>query len=329
MTGNIDSGRVCPVDYLYRPEDLSRQTTTDADTLYVVGGMYGNPFALRAVKNIVSAEQDTAANVKLIFNGDFNWFNKSSEDFENINNQVLQNDALRGNVETEISRPGFGGGCGCGYPPSVSNEVVTWSNEIIDQLHQTATDHPLIQQALQQLPMYRRYRIGGTTVNVVHGDCRSLAGWAFSRQNLLAETDSVTNDAQASDAQIIACTHTCEPFATIVGSPDNPLAIINNGSAGMPNLNNGNYGIITRISTIPAPMTCLYGTQVNSVHLDAIAVNYPQEALLDWFTTLWPAGTAAHRSYYKRLTTGTNQGLSQSLGRGFSIACELTAARRA
>ncbi len=322
MTGTINTGRVCPLDYLYRPEDPGNAPPADVDTLYVVGGLYGNPFALHEIEKLVAAEQTGASSVKLVFNGDFNWFNHNGEDFDALNRTVLQHDAVRGNVETEISRTQFGGGCGCGYPASVSNEVVEWSNEIIDVLHQTASRQPVIKEALLQLPMFRRYRIGSTSVNVIHGDSRSLAGWSFSRQNLMAASASLTQDALAGNAEIIACTHTCEPFATVLGNTEKSVAIINNGSAGMPNLDNGLYGIISRISTLPAPMPCLYGTQTNSVYVDAIAVHYQQDELLDWFGTHWPEGSPAYRSYHERLTTGTSQTVTQSIGSGFSISAK-------
>ena len=54
------------------------QKTSDRDVLYVVGGLYGNAFALNAVEQLASKE---SGNVRICFNGDFNWFNKSLEDF--------------------------------------------------------------------------------------------------------------------------------------------------------------------------------------------------------------------------------------------------------
>ena len=43
---------------------------------------------------------------KLVFNGDFNWFNADAMAFEGINRVVLQHVALRGNVETELAAIG-------------------------------------------------------------------------------------------------------------------------------------------------------------------------------------------------------------------------------
>jgi hypothetical protein len=42
-------GRSCPLVYQYQPEELAQPAQLEADTLYVVGGLYGNPAALQAV----------------------------------------------------------------------------------------------------------------------------------------------------------------------------------------------------------------------------------------------------------------------------------------
>jgi hypothetical protein len=39
-------GRSCPLAYRYQPEALAQPAQLEADTLYVVGGLYGNPAAL-------------------------------------------------------------------------------------------------------------------------------------------------------------------------------------------------------------------------------------------------------------------------------------------
>ena len=42
-------GRSCPLAYRYQPEALAQPAKLEADTLYVVGGLYGNPVALPAL----------------------------------------------------------------------------------------------------------------------------------------------------------------------------------------------------------------------------------------------------------------------------------------
>lgn len=52
--------------------------------------------------------------------------------------------------------------------------------------------------------------------------------------------------------------------------------VINNGSAGMPNFKGTNFGLLTRISTRPAPDS-LYGTVIDGVHFDAVPIRIPTE----------------------------------------------------
>ena len=88
--------------------------------LFVVGGLYGNPFAFSAVEDLVSRE--ASSSVKVVFNGDFNFFNTNMEDFVALNSAISSRHlAIAGNVELEISADHMGSqGCGCGYPTYVS-----------------------------------------------------------------------------------------------------------------------------------------------------------------------------------------------------------------
>ena len=43
-----DAGRVCPVDYRLASDAFAGDPEVACDVLYVVGGLYGNPFALDA-----------------------------------------------------------------------------------------------------------------------------------------------------------------------------------------------------------------------------------------------------------------------------------------
>ena len=322
-----DTGRVCPLDYLYTPAKLADSPVTATDTLYVIGGLYGNPFALAEIEKLVASE-----NARCIFNGDFNWFNCKEDAFNSVNNTVLQHDTLRGNVETEISREpldnGFGGGCGCGYPSNVSDEVVSWSNQIIARLNEVASKSPDIQKQLQALPVTRRYQIGNSIAQVVHGDCRSLGGWSLSRENLSTPTKETVADVAACKAHIIACTHTCDPVATTLNtdilntanSQMDSIAVINNGAAGMPNFDHDLFGVITRISISRSPHTTVYGAVRDGVHIDAIPVHYDHTSFLEWFQDLWPPGSAAHKSYFDRIANGARTTVTESAGNGFQLA---------
>src|SRR6185436_2961542 len=128
-------GRKCPLSYRYGPAALARTADFEAETLYAVGGLYGNPLALRSVLELADAEP---GRVTLVFNGDFNWFNVDAAGFASINEAVLAHRALRGNVETELANAQGGADCGCGYPDSVGDAEVARSNEIMARLHEAA-----------------------------------------------------------------------------------------------------------------------------------------------------------------------------------------------
>ena len=112
------AGRICPYDYRYSPTVFARAPDFVADTLYVVGGLYGNFAALTAVGDLAACED---APPQIVFNGDFHWFDAEPEWFAAIERGVAPHRALRGNVETEIAREtDIGAGCGCAYPESVA-----------------------------------------------------------------------------------------------------------------------------------------------------------------------------------------------------------------
>jgi hypothetical protein len=176
MSSAQQPGRSCPLHYRYTPESLNRAADFVADTLYVIGGLYGNAAALRAIKELAAAE---AVAPTLAFNGDFNWFNIDASGYRAINEIVLRHHALRGNVETELANDDDAAGCGCGYPDSVSDAEVERSNTILARLRETAKTLPELRAQLAALPMSRVAQVGKLRVAIVHGDCESLAGWSY------------------------------------------------------------------------------------------------------------------------------------------------------
>ena len=303
MNSGAAPGRNCPLHYRYAPQDLARPADFHADTLYVIGGLYGNVPALEAVLALAAAEP---APVTLAFNGDFNWFNIDDAGFRAINSEVLRHHALRGNVETEIADDHSDAGCGCGYPDNVSNAEVERSNAIAQSLRDTARRHADLREQLAALPMNRVAEVGGVRVALVHGDLESLAGWLLSRESLASEKTKniVQKQILMSRCSIVASSHTCLPVALSLDNGGSPRAIFNNGAAGMPNFRDTHYGVITRIATTPALLTPLYGMRISNIHLDAIAVHYDHARWQREFLAHWPAGSAGHGSYYQRIVRG-------------------------
>ncbi len=298
------AGRCCPIRYRYGAKTISRAPIVDADVLYVVGGLYGNLPALDAIEAMARSE---AGGVTLCFNGDFNWFNVDEGSFREINRRVLAHQAILGNVEAELGVDGDDAGCGCAYPDSVDEAVVQRSNRIHARLKATSARFPEILDALASLPMFARYRVGDCRIGVVHGDADSLAGWSFDPPALdRVENRTWLKEAfEQAEVDVVASTHTCMPaLRTIPRAPDKAV-VVNNGAAGMPNFNAGNFGLITRMSTAPGPHIPAYGTRVAGIHVEALRVDYDHPAWQAQFLRNWPEGSDAYRSYFSRISEGT------------------------
>jgi hypothetical protein len=320
-------GRSCPLHYRYSPQDLARAPDFHADTLYVIGGLYGNMPALDAVLQLAAREHAPAT---LVFNGDFNWFNIDARGFHAINDEVLRHHALRGNVETEIADDDESAGCGCGYPDWVGDGEVERSNAIILNLRDTARCHPDLRSRLATLPMHRVAEVGDVRVAIVHGDLESLSGWALSQEILAADNAKLIVQKQivASGCRIVASSHTCLPVAVRLETSIGPCGVFNNGAAGMPNFRATHFGVITRIATTPAVQTTLYGTRLGGVYVDALSVHYDQQRWHNDFLRMWPPGSAAHASYYRRITAGPAYNIEQAARLAPPRPTELKEARK-
>lgn len=305
-------GRSCPVHYRYAPATFARDADLIAETLYVVGGLYGNRPALDAVLAMAAAERSPA---RIVFNGDFHWFDANDEAFRAVDDAVRAHVAIRGNVETEISSDDDAAGCGCGYPDSVSDADVARSNAILARLRETAKRHPDRRARLGALPMQLVAQVGALRVGIVHGDGESLAGWGFDVAALDAAgaADRLTDLFRTANVDGFASSHTCLPVLREVPYGGAVKWIANNGAAGMPNFAGTTFGVFTRISMhAPPPNSALYGTRRADVSIDAIALHYDHARWLDEFLASWPAGTPAHESYYQRIVRGPAYALERA-----------------
>jgi predicted phosphodiesterase len=303
-------GRFCPSHYRYSPAVFARAADFKARSLYIVGGLYGNPFALETV--LAMARRESAA---LVFNGDFNWFNVNPTEFERVNEAVLLHVALRGNVETEIAGEDSGAGCGCAYPEWVGDAEVERSNEILGRLRGTARAFPQLRARLGELPMYLVAEIGGLRVGIVHGDAESLAGWQFSQEALGEHPERAQALLAGAGIDVFACTHTCLPVMQQITGPRGTALVVNNGAAGMPNFRDTRFGLATRIASAPSTQA-LYGTRLGATTVEAVPVRYDHEAWIARFDRVWPAGSPASLSYRKRIASGPGYEVEQAVRTG-------------
>ena len=313
----MSPGRSCPLQYRYAPDVFARAADIHAETIYVIGGLYGNVPALSAILELADAESIPPT---LVFNGDFNWFNIDNDGFQAVNREVLRHTALRGNVETELAQPaGAEGiaGCGCSYPDYVDDADVARSNTIMARLQITAHAFPELTETLTSLPMHVVAEVGGSRFGVVHGDAESLAGWRFAHDGLhdpenIAWLQQICRDAKLAG---FVSSHTCLPTFRRFADTGNGHFVINNGAAGMPNFSRTQYGLISRISVNPAGEgLSQYGGMAANVYVDAIPVHYDAEKFQKSFIENWPQGSAAHHSYFQRIVDGPAYTAPHALG---------------
>jgi hypothetical protein len=307
-------GRSCPLSYRYSEAVLTQGPTLKVETLWLAGGLYGNPCALDTLIELFEREPGSKA---LVFNGDFHWFDTEAGDFSRINDAVLGFVAMRGNVETELVLPDARAGCGCGYPDWVDDATVLRSNRIIERLRATASPLAGVER-LAKLPMHLVAEVGSDRVAVVHGDADSLAGWGFSQEALATASGfAAALDAfESTGVRIFASSHTCLPVLQCFAGD---RVLVNNGSAGMPNFRGTRFGLATRIS-VHASGRALYASKANSLFVEAVPLDYDAVAWQRRFLAQWPEGTDAHRSYFDRIAHGPRYEPRQALRRETALA---------
>jgi len=309
-------GRTCPLHYQYGPSVFNAppvESLSDLEVLYVVGGLYGNEPALHEVLRLFEQERGRK---RLVFNGDFHWFDVEPKLFERIQREVLAHAALRGNVETELADEAAGQdvGCGCAYPEWVGDAVVERSNRILNRLRRATT--PVLRSELAALPMWQIASVGPMRIGLVHGDAQSLAGWGFAQEHLRdpAHLDVVRAWFARAQVDAFASTHTCLPVFQQIRLPGASgfRWVLNNGASGMPNFRGDSAGLLTRISTRPfeGPQR-RRGVAWGGVSMDAVAIEIDPSDAQRRFLAQWPEGTDAYASYFSRIVEGPSYAVEQ------------------
>jgi len=254
--------------------------------------------------------------VRIVFNGDFSWFNVDSAGFEAVNRRVMEHVALRGNVETELAGESTAAGCGCSYPESVPDAEVERSNRLMETLRDAALGFPELRRRLGALAMHAAVKVGNLRVAIVHGDCESLAGWGLSQEALAdpARRLQVERWFERARVSIIASSHSCLPVMMDFHLAGGRGVAINNGAAGMPNFQGRCHGVITRIACHASQQVQpLYAALLDGVHIEALPVDYDCERWQREFLANWPLGSAAHASYYNRIAQGPSYTVYQAI----------------
>jgi hypothetical protein len=312
-----EAGRFCPLDYTISSNSFKASSDVpNYDLVYIVGGLYGNTCALEVI--LAAFAKEPFERKQLVFNGDFHWFDISVDQFREIEHGTSSGLRLRGNVETEISRPVSGDddvGCGCAYPPEVSDVDVSYSNQIIQSLR-TTYNKVAPEMGLGFLPMTSRLNVGSFGVAITHGDDQSLAGWGFAHDRIAATFQNGLREKMSEEGiDIFASSHTCLP---VLFQNDRHI-VVNNGAAGLANFAASTSGLITRIcsnDSLPA-LPAAYQTSLEHrgevANVQALTVEFDATVWQQKFLAQWPIGTAAHSSYWQRLSRGTNYSMEMAL----------------
>ena len=181
---------------------------------------------------------------------------------------------------------------------------------------------PRHREALARLPYHLNAEVGGHRIAIIHGDPESLAGWGLDIEAMGPEgTTTVAQLAhwfRCADADVFACSHTCLPYARALRVDGRPRAVINNGSAGMPNFRDDLRGMITRVATTPSPRA-LYRAVLPNAFVEALPLAYDVPAWLTRFKRHWPNGSPAHQFYFQRLTCGPPFAPERAIGPGVEV----------
>lgn len=310
-----DAGRACPVDYKIAPDAFAGDPDITCDVLYVAGGLYGNPFALDALDALVDSEE--SGKVEVVLNGDIHWFDKTADNFENIERRIEKYIPLVGNVEAELRRQDdVGVGCGCAYPECTSDESVARSNRIHKMLSFALEERPELKTALESRPGTLIAEVCGKRVGITHGDEKLLGGWDNSRETLqdIMRQDEVDTFMAKSDLDVFTTTHTCAPAAIRLARG----VVINNGATGLPNFEGENFGLCVRIAAHPREDS-LFECEIDGLFVQAIPVRYDHDSYLEWFDGLWGPSSAAAISYRDRIVNGPEDRIKDSLLGGFRL----------
>lgn len=323
-----DAGRACPVDYRIDPQAFAGEADARCSVLYVVGGLYGNPFAFDALDDLVASEADDAL---VVLNGDMHWFDKTAENFAEIERRARGYRPLVGNVEAELRRQeDVGVGCGCAYPDCTPDDAVSRSNRIHKMLSIAVDAHPELKGPLMGRPATMVVDVAGFRVGITHGDEKLIGGWDCSRESLqdVMRQDEVDRFMRRCSLDVFTTTHTCAPVALGLSRG----LVVNNGAAGLPNFAGQRFGLVVRIAAKPRK-DALFEAQVGDLHVQAIPLRYDHDAFLGWFDALWDETSPASISYRDRIVNGPADKLADSLLGGFSAGpvarAEVEAARAA
>lgn len=292
-------GRNCSLEYL-----LSKKWAEDIELvvdrpIYIIGGLYGNYQSLIKIKELANNETKQPL---LVFNGDIHWFDIYEEDFLKVENFIESDIKLIGNVEYELLNKNNSLGCGCNYPEDVDEGIVNRSNVIHSLLKNNISNEEILKKIYNRTSTIC-LEYFGKKIAITHGDEKNMAGWQCSNENLrnYERQKEIENWLKTNEIDVLATTHTCLPA---ILNLSNKL-VINNGAAGMANIKNSTFGLITRIAN-NKHKEALISKEIDNIFVELVKVDYDINNFINWFDSIWDQNSAASVSYRDRILYGTN-----------------------
>ena len=293
----MEKGRNCSLEYILRKDWTKKSKKLKEEVIYIVGGLYGNRYALEIINNMARDE-----NAKIVFNGDMHWFDIEKEDFLKIEELSKDSIKLLGNVEFELLNNTLSLGCGCNYPEDVSDGVVERSNIIHNMMKENIKGDQILND-IKKRSKTLVLDFFGKKIAITHGDEKSMSGWECSNGNLKLESRKKELDSwfEENNIDILATTHTCLPVVYDNGKN----TVINNGAAGMANIQGQTFGLITRIAKSNHEKA-IYSEFRDGLYIELVKVDFDIEKFKLWFEEIWPDDSSASISYKSRIINGTS-----------------------
>ena len=293
----MGKGRNCSLEYILQKNWAADVKMIESDVIYIVGGLYGNRYALEIINKMAQDE-----NAKVVFNGDMHWFDVEKEDFLKIEELSEDSIKLLGNVEFELLNNTSSLGCGCNYPEDVSNGVVERSNIIHNMMKENIKGDQILNDVKERSKTLV-LDFFGKKIAITHGDEKSMSGWGCSNDNLKLESrkKELDNWFKENDIDILATTHTCLPVVYDNGRN----IVINNGAAGMANIQGQTFGLFTRIARSKHEKA-IYSEYRDGLYVELVKVDFDIEKFKLWFERIWSEGSPASISYKNRIINGTS-----------------------
>ena len=134
-----------------------------------------------------------------------------------------------------------------------------------------------------------------------------MSGWQCSHSSLQKKErqDELNTWLDDNKVDILATTHTCLP---VLYNNDKHI-VVNNGAAGMANVKDFTYGLITRIAKTPSE-DAIVSEKIDNIYVELVKIDFSIEKFLEWFESVWDDNSPASISYKKRIIHGTSLEIS-------------------